>query len=198
VIGAGNVGQACGKGWAAQGHAVRYGVRDPAKYAGLATAPVADAAREAEAVLLATPWGAAEAAIREAGGLSGKLVLDATNPLKMEDGGLALSLGHTSSAGEMVASWAKGAAVFKTLNTTGFGNMANAARYPARPVMFYAGDDQAHRATVARLLADLGFEAVDAGPMKNARLLEPYAMLWIDLAMKRGLGRDFAFALVRR
>ncbi len=198
IIGAGNVGQALGKSWAAKGHAVTYGVRDPAKYAGLATAPVADAARAAEVVLIATPWGATEAALRTAGDLAGKLVLDATNPLKMDDGGLALSLGYTTSAGEMVALWAKGAAVFKTLNTTGFGNMANAGRYPARPVMFFAGDDQKHRATVAALLSDLGFEPVDAGPMKNARLLEPYAMLWIDLAMRRGQGRDFAFALVRR
>jgi len=197
VIGAGNVGQAVGKSWAARGHAVRYGVRDPGKYAGLAAAPVAEAAREAEVVLLATPWGATEAAVRAAGGLAGKLVLDATNPLKMDADGLGLSLGYSISAGEMVAQWASGAAVFKTLNTTGFGNMANAGRYKAPPVMFYAGDDQKQRATVASLLGDLGFEAVDAGPLRNARLLEPYAMLWIDLAMKRGLGRDFAFALVR-
>jgi hypothetical protein len=53
-------------------------------------------------------------------------------------------------------------------------------------------------ASVASLLGDLGFEPVDAGPLSNARLLEPYAMLWIDLALKRGQGRDFAFALMRR
>ena len=200
VIGAGNVGQACGKGWAAKGHAVRYGVRNPAdaKYAGLSIASVADAAREAEAVLLATPWPATEAALRAAGDLSGKLLLDGTNPLAMGPDGLSLALGHSISAGEMVAGWAKGAAVFKTLNTTGFGNMASAGAYPQKPVMFFAGDDQQRRATVAALVGDLGFEPVDAGPLKNARLLEPYAMLWIDLAMKRGLGRNFAFALTRR
>jgi len=49
-----------------------------------------------------------------------------------------------------------------------------------------------------RLLDRLGFNPVDAGPLKNARLLEPFAMVWIDQAMKRGRGRDFAFALVRR
>ena len=200
VIGAGNVGQAVGKAWAAKGHAVRYGVRNAgdAKYAGLATASVADAAREADAILLATPWPATEAAIRAAGDLAGKLVLDSTNPLQMGPDGISLAVGFTTLGGEMVAGWAKGAAVFKTLNQSGFGNLGDTSRYPQRPVMFYAGDDQQRRGDVATLLGDLGFEAVDAGPLKSARLLEPHAMLWIDLAMKRGQGRNFAYALVRR
>ena len=200
VIGAGNVGQACGKNWAGKGHTVRYGVRNPAdgKYVGLSVASVADAAREAEAVLLATPWPATEAAIRAAGDLTGKLLLDSTNPLMMGPDGLSLAVGHSISAGEIVAGWAKGAVMFKTLNTTGFGNMADPGAYPQKPVMFFAGDDPLQRGRVAALVGDLGFEPVDAGPLKNARLLEPHAMLWIDLAMKRGLGRNFAFALTRR
>lgn len=200
IIGAGHVGQALGKSWAKQGHDIVYGVRHPAdaKYGGLKTASVADAARGADAILLATPWPATEAALAAAGDLSGKLVLDATNPLTMGPDGLCLGIGHTTSAGEMVAGWAKNAAVFKTLNTTGYSNMENSGGYPLKPVMFFAGDDQAKRATVAALLADLGFDPVDAGPLVAARLLEPYAMLWIDLAMKRGQGRDFAFALMRR
>jgi len=200
VIGAGNVGQAVGKAWAAKGHAVAYGVRntgDP-KYAGLATKSVADAARDAEAILLATPWPATEAALHAAGDLTGKLVLDSTNPLQMGADGIGLAVGFTISGGEMVGGWAKGAVVFKTLNQSGFGNLGATGRYQPRPVMFYAGDDQQRRGDVAKLLADLGFEPVDAGPLRNARLLEPYAMLWIDLAMKRGQGRNFAYALVRR
>jgi hypothetical protein len=70
--------------------------------------------------------------------------------------GHGLAVGHTSSGGEQVAAWAKGAAVFKTLNTTGFGNMENSGGYAQKPVMFFAGDDSAKRATVAALLADLG------------------------------------------
>jgi len=200
VIGAGNVGKALGKAWARPGHDVTYGVRQPAdtKYAGLKTAGVAEAARAAEAILLATPWDATEAALKSAGDLTGKLILDATNPLAIGPQGMGLALGHTISGGEMVAAWAKNAAVFKTLNTTGFNNMENAGGYAQKPVMFFAGDDSARRATVAALLADLGFEPVDAGPLSNARLLEPYAMLWIDLALRRGQGRDIAFALMRR
>ena len=110
--------------------------------------------------------------------------------------GLQLVLGFNTSAGEQVASWAPGAIVFKTLNTTGAGNMAKAAEYPVKPVMLVAGDDAGSKLRVMELVGKLGFEAVDAGPLKNARLLEPLAMLWIDQAMKRGRGRDFAFALV--
>jgi hypothetical protein len=200
VIGAGNVGKALGKAWARRGHDVTYGVRQPgdAKHAGLKTASIAEAARAAEAILLATAWDGTEAALKAAGDLSTKLLLDATNPLALGPQGIGLALGHTNSGGEQVAAWAKGAAVFKTLNTTGFNNMENSGGYAQKPAMFFAGDDSAKRATVAALIADLGFEPIDAGPLHNARLLEPYAMLWIDLAMKRGQGRDIAFALMRR
>lgn len=200
VVGAGNVGKALGGAWARRGHDVSYGVRNPAdaKYQGLKAASVATAAQAAEAILLATPWDATEAALKSAGDLSGKLILDATNPLSLGPQGIGLAVGHTISGGEMVAAWAKGTAVFKTLNTTGFNNMENSGGYAQKPVMFFAGDDSAKRATVAALLTDLGFEPVDAGPLSNARLLEPYAMLWIDLALRRGQGRDFAFALMKR
>jgi predicted dinucleotide-binding enzyme len=87
--------------------------------------------------------------------------------------------------------------VFKTLNTTGSDNMANAALYPVKPLMLVAGDDTDRKPVVMDLVRTLGFDPVDAGPLKNARLLEPFAMIWIDQAIKRGLGRDFAFALVK-
>jgi predicted dinucleotide-binding enzyme len=64
--------------------------------------------------------------------------------------------------------------------------------------MFVAGDDAANKPKVMALVGDLGFEVIDAGPLRNARLLEAHAMLWIDLALKRGQGRDWAFAVVRR
>src|SRR5579884_2929358 len=109
IIGAGHVGQALGKAWEKRGHSVTYGVRTPndGKYAGLKTAGVATAAGEAEAMLVATPWGATEAALASAGDLAGKLILDATNPLTMGPQGMSLAIGHTTSAGEMVAAWAK-------------------------------------------------------------------------------------------
>lgn len=204
IIGAGNVGAALGRNWAGKGHAICFGLRDPgaAKYAPLAAIgallPPEEAAREAEAVVLATPWGATEAAVKGLGDCAGKLVLDATNPLAMGPAGLGLAFGHSDSAGERVASWLPGASVFKTLNTTGAETMADPSDFPVKPAMFVAGDDSSRKPAVLALVEDLGFEAIDAGPLSNARLLEAHAMLWIDLALKRGQGRGFAFALTRR
>jgi predicted dinucleotide-binding enzyme len=111
--------------------------------------------------------------------------------------GLQLVLGFDTSAGEQVAGWAPGAFVFKSFNTTGANNMATAAEYPVKPMMPVAGDDASKKQVVMQLVAALGFEPIDAGPLKNARLLEPFGMVWIDQALKRGRGRDFAFALVK-
>jgi 8-hydroxy-5-deazaflavin:NADPH oxidoreductase len=119
----------------------------------------------------------------------GKVVVDCTNPLKPAFTGLAL--GYTASGAEQVAEWATGAKVFKGFNQTGFNIMADPAFDGERAVMFVCGDDDT-------LAADIGFQAIDAGSLVIARLLEPYGMLWIHLALARGLGRDFAFVLHRR
>jgi 8-hydroxy-5-deazaflavin:NADPH oxidoreductase len=209
IIGAGNVGGTLGAAWAQKaGHGIFFGVTNPSSektqalvraLGGKARAGTAkEAAAFGEMIVLTTPWTAAEAAIRSMGDLSGRIILDATNPLAMDPDGLGLEIGHSISAGEKVQGWAKGASVFKTLNTTGFGNMANPIYGGVKSVMFVAGDDAANKPKVIALVAALGFDVIDAGPLRNARLLEAHAMLWIDLALKRGLGRDFAFAILRR
>jgi predicted dinucleotide-binding enzyme len=203
IIGAGSVGGTLGQAWLKHGEDVVWGLRNAAdpKYAALPkerVKPPAEAVEGADIVVIATPWSATEAAVKSLGSLAGKIVIDCTNPLGMRPDGLQLVLGFDTSAGEQVASWAPGAFVFKSLNTTGASNMGNAAEYQVKPLMLVAGDDGAKKAVVMQLVGRLGFEPVDAGPLKNARLLEPFAMVWIDQAMKRGRGRDFAFALVRR
>jgi predicted dinucleotide-binding enzyme len=209
IVGAGNVGGALGTAWAQKaGHEVCFGVRDPKAdktqallraIGGKARAgTAAEAAVFADIIVLSTPWPATEAAIRSMGNLKGKILLDATNPLAMGPNGLGLEIGHGISGGEKVQGWAAGASVFKTLNTTGFGNMANPVFDDVNSVMFVAGDDALNKPTIIELVRELGFDVVDAGPLRNARLLEPHAMLWIDLALKRGLGRDWAFAIVKR
>jgi predicted dinucleotide-binding enzyme len=202
VIGAGNVGRPLGGGWAKSGHEVWFGVPNPAdpKYRDLPAARLAGppAAAKAEIIVLATPWPATEAAVRALGDLSGKVVVDCTNPLGLGPDGLGLALGYTTSGGEMVAQWAKGATVFKAFNTTGASNMADLSGYRMAPAMFVAGDDAGVKPLVMGLARDLGFEAIDAGPLRIARLLEPFAMLWIDQALNRGAGRDFAFAVLRK
>ncbi len=208
IIGAGNVGGTLGAAWAKKaGHEIFFGVTNPQSektqallhtLGGKARAgTAAEAAAFSDTIVLTTPWPAAEAAIRGMGPVAGKIILDATNPLAMGPDGLMLEIGHSISAGEKVQGWARGASVFKTLNTTGFNNMAEPVFNGVKSVMFVAGDDAANKPKVVDLVGQLGFEAIDAGPLRNARLLEAHAMLWIDLALNRGQGRDFAFAIVR-
>ena len=198
IIGAGSVGAGIGLAWIEGGHDVRWGVRDPGKYPDLPAERLLDPVQSidgAEAILLATPWPSTEAAIAALGDLTGRIIIDATNPLNMGEAGLELTIGFTTSGGEQVAAWASGARVYKTLNQTGSDNMGNGRRYAKPSAMFVAGDDAAGKALVTGLVADLGFAPADAGPLRNARLLEPLAMLWIDQAWNRGRGLDFAFTI---
>ena len=206
IVGAGNVGGALGKGWAAKGHSVYFGVPEPqgekmqallkSMGANARAGSVQEAAANAEIVVFATPWNAAQNAVAAAGNLAGKIVIDCMNPLAPDLSGLVL--GQTTSAAEQVAAWAKGARVVKAFNTTGAGNMADSRYAGAKLAMCIAGDDAAAKKSVSQLATDLGFDAIDAGPLKNARLLEPFAMLWIYLAVKQGLGPNIAFQLMRR
>jgi predicted dinucleotide-binding enzyme len=205
IIGAGNVGGTLGKAWARKGHQVCYGVSRPGddktqellKASGPAAraGSPAEAAAFGEVVVLAVPWAAAEAAVKSAGDLTGRIVIDCTNPLKADFSGLEIGL--TTSAAEKVAGWAKGSKVFKAFNTTGFNIMADPVINGVRTVMFVCGDDEAAKPKVLQLAADVGFDPVDAGKLTQARLLEPWAMLWISLAFGP-VGRDFGFALLRR
>jgi 8-hydroxy-5-deazaflavin:NADPH oxidoreductase len=209
IIGAGNVGGTLGTAWAQKaGHDIFFGVRDAKSEktqallnqigAKARAGTAAEGAAFGEFIVLTTPWPQAEAAIRSMGNVRGKIILDATNPLTRGPDGISLEIGHRTSAGEKVQGWAEGATVFKTLNTTGFGNMANPIFNGVKSVMFVAGDDTANKPRVMALVGELGFDVIDAGPLRNARLLEAHAMLWIDLAVARGLGRDWAFARVKR
>jgi hypothetical protein len=209
IIGAGNVGGALGTAWAQKGgHDIVFGVRDPKSEktqallrsigAKARATTAGEAAASADVIVLSTPWPATEAAVHSMGNLNGKVILDATNPLTRGPEGIGLEIGHAISGGEKVQGWAAGASVFKTLNTTGFGNMANPEFKGMKSVMFVAGDDAAKKPKVMGLIGQLGFDVIDAGPLRNARLLEAHAMLWIDLALVRGQGRDFAFGILRR
>ena len=205
VIGAGNVGSTLGAGWTRVGHEVIFGVRDPsgpraqealsAAGPGARAASPQQAASEAGVITVATPWTATHEALSSLGDLTGKVLLDSTNPL---GAGLELTVGLSHSAGEQIARWAPGALVVKIFNSTGNNNMANTQYGHHQATMFYAGDDAGANAIAHRLAADLGFDPVYAGPLKNARLLEPLAALWVDLALMRGHGRDIAFIMHKR
>jgi hypothetical protein len=205
VIGAGSVGSTLGRRWAELGHGVRFGVRNPSDEAVAAMvaaikgearlARVAEAVTDAEVVVLATPYAANAAAIASAGDLAGKILIDATNPIGPKG---SLALGFETSGAEEVARLAKGARVYKAMNQVGFEIMADPAFSAGRAAMFVAGDDPGGKRIVLELIAALGFEAIDAGELAIARLIEPYAMLWIHLMARRKMGRRFAFGLMRR
>ena len=197
VLGAGNVGKALGEALAARGHDVVYGVRDPTRSQVKPAKAVTDAIQDSDAVILATPYDATGALLREnATALAGKVVIDATNPLKPDLSGLSLT-GDVSGA-ELLQREAPSALLFKAFNTTGYGNMQNPDYPQGRAVMFVAGPDGKGKGTVMQLVTDVGFDAVDAGDLTQARLLEPLAMLWIKLAFAKGFGVDCAFVLARR
>jgi len=205
IIGTGHVGGTLGSRWAQGGHDVTFGTRHPdspeiqnllAKSGGSArAATVAQAVANSAVVLLATPWNAARDAIAGAGNLSGKVLIDAMNPLLPDMSGLAA--GTTTSAGELVAQWAPEARVVKAFNSVGYNTMAEPVFGDERAVMFYCGDDTGAKQTVRDLAAQLGFDPVDAGPLNRARLLEPFALLWISLAYG-GYSREIGFRFMRR
>jgi predicted dinucleotide-binding enzyme len=205
VIGAGAVGGTLGRRWAELGHAVAFGVRDPGDGAARKLVGeikgearllgVAAAAQDAEVVVLATPYGANAAALAAAGDLAGKILIDVTNPLAAD---LSLALGFDTSGAEATAKLSPGARVYKAMNQVGYEVMADPSFPAAKPVMFVAGDEPRGKRVVLDLVAALGFEAIDAGALSVARLLEPFAALWIHLMVRQKLGRSFAFALLRR
>jgi predicted dinucleotide-binding enzyme len=203
IIGAGNVGVALGGRWIAVGHEVTYGIRPDREAkdglpAGAAQAPVAAAAAAAEVIVLAVPAAAAAGVLREAGSaLTGKVVIDATNPVG--PGITAMTGPNGESQAEQLQALVPAARVVKSFNQTGAENMAD-PRYPTPLVNFVAGDDPAARQVALRLARDLGFEGIEVGPLSRARELERLAMLWISLAMNpaSGLGRGFGFAIARR
>lgn len=182
LIGAGSVGATLGRRWFEGGHTVVFGVRNPEdpKYDSLralgAGVTLVDAAVEgAEVVVLATPWPATREVVEDLGeALDGKIVVDATNPLRPDLAGLEVD-GETSG-GEQIAAWASpGAKVVKAFNTTGFANMADPVIDGRRTVMFVCGDDADARRTVVGLSKSLGFETIEAGGLAIASARSPGA-----------------------
>lgn len=203
MIGMGNVGGVLGCQWKKAGHDVIFCVRDPhdpkkkdqALSINAAIGSVSDAA-SADAVLLAVPWTTVPETLNAAGDLSGKIVLDCTNPVTPEL--TYLTIGHATSAGEEVARMVPKAKVVKIFNTNGAKNMADPDYGRHKVTMLYAGDHDDANQVASGMAAEIGFEPVYLGPLKESRLLEPLAMTWIILARHRGLGRDFALDIIHR
>lgn len=202
IIGAGNMGAAFAKRLSAAGHDVTITARDPAKAEQAAAAaggsvravPGDQIARGADVLIVATYFHDAPEALRAADGaagdLSGKTVIDITNPLTPDMSGL--SIGHTTSAAEEIQKAVPGAHVVKAFNTI----FAQVLGGTGTAQVLYAGDDAGAKGAVRALIESAGFEAVDAGPLANARTLEPLGLLNIYLGYVAGRGTGNAPAWV--
>jgi predicted dinucleotide-binding enzyme len=208
IIGSGDVGKALGVGFVSRGHEVKIGSRDPSKLAGWVKEQGAKAssgkfdevAKWGELVVIATVWGGTKGAIDLAGAVNfkGKVVMDVTNPLVIEEGKpLRLALGHTDSGGEQVQRWLPGARVVKVYNTVGWGLMVDPKLPGGPPDMFVCGNDVGAKKTVGEIVKGFGWGVVDVGGMDGARLLEPLCILWVNHAMATG-DFEFAFKLLKK
>jgi predicted dinucleotide-binding enzyme len=186
IIGKGNVGSALKRGLDHAGHEVRA--------VGKEKKGIREAASWGDVVLLAVPFGAIDDVVKDAGdALSNKTVVDATNAL---DANMNLAVGFTTSGAEELQKKLPQSRVVKAFNTV-FAQHMDSGRLDDRPLTaFVAADDAGARKAVMELAQGIGFDAVDAGPLKNARLLEPLAFLNIQLGYGLGMGTKIGFKLL--
>lgn len=198
ILGTGSMAKGLAQRFAASGYAVVLGSRDAERAhavaaelgQGVQAASVRGAAEAADVVVLAVPFSAARETLAAAGDLSGKTIIDITNPLTDDYSGL--TIGHTNSAAEEIQRAAPGARVVKALNTVFASLLAEPTINGAPVTAFYAGDDEAANASVRAILERAGFKPEFAGALRNARYLEPVAGLNIVLGYGLGGGTSIA------
>ena len=189
IIGKGNVGSALAEGLRRAGNEVRFGSRDPKE-------TPRDVSVWADVVILAVPWGAhAEIAKSAGNALDGKTVVDVSNVLTPS---FELALGFSTSGSEELQKLLPRARVVKAFNTIFAQNMSTGKLMGERLTVLVAGDDHGSKDTVRKLAEGIGFDSVDAGPLKSARYLEPLGMLSIILGYGMKMGTDIGFRLVKK
>jgi 8-hydroxy-5-deazaflavin:NADPH oxidoreductase len=210
ILGTGDVGRTLANAFIALGHEVKMGSRDAQNEKAVAwastsginasTGTFAEAATFGDVIVLALNWNGAENALQLAGpdNFSGKVVIDAINPLKFEPGKpVSLTIGLTDSAGEQVQRWLPSAYVVKAFNTVGYGHMFKPDFPGGPPDMFICGNDDRAKETVTAILKDFGWPAIDIGGIEGSRVLEPMCVLWVGYSIRTG-SRDHAFKLLRK
>ena len=191
IIGTGHIGSALGKLIANYTqHTLTFGSREPEK----------EAARMGEIVILATPFPALSEVAASLGGaeaLAGKILVDVSNPLTADMMGLTVS--GQDSAGETVARAFPGAHVVKAFNTVFAPVLAghDPDQKITAPTVFVAGDDAEPKAKIVALAAELGFDALDAGPLTNSRYLEATLEQMMQIAQGQGLGTNIRLRVLR-
>jgi hypothetical protein len=205
IIGAGDIGSTLGKAWAKRGHNVVFGVRNiqspkvkkllNSADSNIHVGEINEAVHFGDVIILAVPWEAAQETIRSVDDISGKIIIDPSNPIKSDLEGVVVP---STSAAEEISKLAKGARVVKAFNAIGAKTLNNLQFGSQKADVFICGDDLAAKSEVKKLAMEIGFNVVDAGPLSNARLLENLALLWIELAFRQRMGPNIAFKLLTR
>ncbi|ROL70329.1 NADPH-dependent F420 reductase [Pseudomonas chlororaphis] len=205
VIGTGNMGSAFAKQLSSAGHSVRITGRDiekanvlAAQFANVSAFPAAEALGDSDVVVLATAYTDAAAALQSLGDLTGKVVIDITNPLSADY--MSLTIGHVTSASEEIAKAVPQAHVVKAFNTLFAQVLADGPTFSddQRGSVFVASDSERAKQTATALAQSLGWNTVNAGGLINARYLEPLAGLNIYLGYGAGLGTSIAPAWLNK
>ena len=190
VIGSGDVAKALGIGFLKHGHEVMMGTRSPEKLADWVVknpkaqiGSFARAAQFGDAIVLAVKGAVAADALRSAGAehLTGKCVIDATNPIAdapPSNGVLRFFTNLDESLMERLQSEFKDAHFVKAFNSVGNASMVNPEFKEGKPTMFICGNDEESKKTVTRILDQFGWETADMGKVEAARAIEPLCMLW--------------------
>lgn len=198
IIGSGNMGSGLAKQFIKAGQQVFICSRDQeqaqevAKQTGAQVLPDNNSGPNADVIVIATAYTDAVGALQQLGNLNGKTVIDITNPLTSDY--MGLTLGHTTSAAEEIARAFPSAHVIKAFNTVFAQILQEGPDLGAGQIVpvFYAGDNEEAKNQVRGLIESTGFKPVDAGPLKNARYLEPVAGLNIYFGYGAGLGTAIA------
>jgi len=204
VIGTGDVAGALGPEFAAQGHTIVYGSRDPARdavralvertgNAASATTP-AESVAGADIVVMAVPGTVVEAVTKGLGDLSGKIIIDPTNAFDRSNDGY-LELVYDTSAAEIIQGAAPGAHVVKAFNTLNWRTMVDPDSSGGPVSIPLVGDSAEAKATVAELVEGMGLEAIDLGPLRYARHVEAMLLVWIHNRYGGGDGPAFDYHL---
>jgi 8-hydroxy-5-deazaflavin:NADPH oxidoreductase len=196
LIGSGNMGSALAAQISKAGHALVITgtnadkAKELARTAGAVFKDKA-AADSADVVVLATAYPDAVVALRSAGNLKGKVIVDITNPLTADY--MGLTIGHSTSAAEEIQKALPDAKIVKAFNTVFAQVIAGGPKLAGATVpVYFAGDDAAAKEAVKSLIQTMGFAPVDAGGLRNARYLEPLAGL--NIYFGYGAGRGTAIA----
>jgi hypothetical protein len=206
ILGSGLMGAKLGTIFARAGHDVVFSYsRSQRKLQRLAREAHAragtphEASRHADALLLAVHWSRVDAVLKQAGDLSGKVIVTCSLPMNAND--TALAVAHTSSGAETLAKKVRKARVVSAFGTVPsevlFDVFRRKRRTRRRPSLLFCGDDRHAKKIAARLIRDVGFEPVDAGPLRVARYLEPFSLAVAQLAYEGNQGPEIAYRIER-